>query len=225
MYFILLIIMGLISSMAQVKVMTTFNQYSNISNRHGLTGAEVARAMLKNVGILDVTVERVGGRLSDHYDPSSKTLRLSQDVYDSASIASLGVAAHETGHAIQHHIGYGALILRSALVPVANLGSKLSFFLIFIGFLFSSSTGNTILLLGILLFSLSVIFTLITLPVEFDASKRATDLLVEQRFLDENEVQGAKKVLSAAAMTYVAAAVVAVLELLRLISIFNSRND
>lgn len=225
MYFILLIIMGVISGMAQVNVMTTFNKYSNIRNRHGLTGAEVARAMLKNVGILDVTVERVGGKLSDHYDPSSKTLRLSQDVYDSASIASLGVAAHETGHAIQHHVGYGALILRSALVPAANLGSKLSFFLIFIGFLFSSSTGNTFLLMGILLFSLSVIFTLITLPVEFDASKRATDLLVEQRFLDENEVQGAKKVLSAAAMTYVAAAIVAVVELLRLISIFNSRND
>ncbi len=181
--------------------------------------------MLQNSGIYDVRVERVAGNLTDHYDPRTKTLRLSQSVYDSTSVAALGVAAHETGHAIQHDVGYAPLSLRSIFVPVANLGSKLSLPLIFIGMFFTSSSGNMMIDLGIIFFALSVAFTLITLPVEFNASSRAITLLVDQNFLDESEVGGAKKVLQAAALTYVAAAIAAVAQLLRLIAIFGRRND
>lgn len=224
MYF-LLIIAGIISMMAQAKVSTTFNKYSQVRSIKGLTGAEVAQKMLRNSGIYDVDVQRIGGMLTDHYNPVTKVLKLSPDVYDSSSISALGVAAHEAGHAIQHDTGYKALTMRSQLVPVANFGSKLSMPLIFIGMLFNSSMGNGLLMVGIAFFALSVLFTLVTLPVEFDASKRAVRLLVEDRFLDTNEVAGAKAVLDAAAMTYVAAAMVAIVQLLRLLSILNRRNN
>lgn len=222
----LLFILALILSLyAQSNVTGTYNKYARVSNRRGYSGAQVATQMLQNSGIYDVKVERVAGNLTDHYDPRTKTLRLSQSVYDNTSVAALGVAAHETGHAIQHDVGYGPLALRSTLVPVANLGSKLAVPLILIGALFGSGSGSSMISLGIIFFAMSVAFTLITLPVEFNASSRAIDLLVDQHFLDESEIGGAKKVLRAAAMTYVAAAVAAVLQLLRLVAIFGRRND
>ena len=222
--YILVLIAFLFSMVAQAKVSSTFNKYSRVRNRAGFTGAQVAAQMLQNAGIYDVSVQRVAGNLTDHYDPRTKTLRLSQSVYDSMSVAALGVAAHETGHAIQHDVGYAPLALRSWLVPLANFGSRLAIPLIIIGFLFSGG-GSTLVTLGILFFSLSVAFTIITLPVEFNASHRAIDRLVDDGFLTSDEIGGAKKVLSAAAMTYVAAAFAAVAQLLRLVAIFGRRND
>ena len=223
MYF-LVILAFIFSMVAQTKVSTTFNKYSRVRNRAGFTGAQVATQMLQNAGIYDVSVQRVAGNLTDHYDPRTKTLRLSQSVYDSTSVAALGVAAHETGHAIQHDVGYAPLGLRSMLVPLANFGSRLAIPLILIGFFFSGG-GSTLVTIGILFFSLSVLVTLITLPVEFNASHRAIDLLVADGFLASDEIGGAKKVLSAAAMTYVAAAFAAVAQLLRLMAIFGRRDD
>ena len=223
-WYILVVIAFLFSMVAQTKVSSTFNKYSRVRNRAGFTGAQVAAQMLQNAGIYDVSVQRVAGNLTDHYDPRTKTLRLSQSVYDSMSVAALGVAAHETGHAIQHDVGYAPLALRSFFVPLANFGSRLAIPLIIIGFLFSGG-GSTLVTLGILFFSLSVAFTLITLPVEFNASHRAIDRLVDDGFLTSDEIGGAKKVLSAAAMTYVAAAFAAVAQLLRLIAIFGRRDD
>ena len=223
--YLLVLIAFIFSMYAQTQVSSTYKRYSRVGNRRGYTGAQVATLMLQNAGIYDVQVERVAGNLTDHYDPRTKKLRLSQSVYDSTSVAALGVAAHETGHAIQHDVAYGPLALRSFFVPIANFGSKLAWPLIMIGFLFSGSTGNSMLLLGILFFSLSVAFTVITLPVEFNASHRAIDLLVEQNFLDSDEIGGAKKVLKAAAMTYVAAAFAAIAELLRLLAIFGLRSN
>ena len=222
--YILVLIAFLFSMVAQAKVSSTFNKYSRVRNRAGFTGAQVATQMLQNAGIYDVSVQRVAGNLTDHYDPRTKTLRLSQSVYDSMSVAALGVAAHETGHAIQHDVGYAPLALRSFFVPLANFGSRLAMPLIIIGFLFSGG-GSTLVTLGILFFSLSVAFTLITLPVEFNASHRAIDRLVDDGFLTSDEIGGAKKVLSAAAMTYVAAAFAAVAQLLRLMAIFGRRDD
>lgn len=220
----LLVLLAFFFSMyAQTQVTGTYKKYSRVANRRGYTGAQVATLMLQNAGIYNVSVQRVAGHLTDHYDPRTNTLRLSQSVYDSTSVAALGVAAHETGHAIQHDVGYGPLALRSWLVPIANFGSKLAWPLIMIGFFFSGNTGTNMLLLGILFFSLSVLFTVVTLPVEFNASSRAIDLLVEQNFLDSDEIGGAKKVLRAAAMTYVAAAFAAIAELLRLLAIVGLR--
>ena len=223
-WYILVIIAFLFSMVAQTKVSSTFNKYSRVRNRAGFTGAQVATQMLQNAGIYDVSVQRVAGNLTDHYDPRTKTLRLSQSVYDSMSVAALGVAAHETGHAIQHDVGYAPLALRSFFVPLANFGSRLAIPLILIGFIVAGG-GSTLVTLGILFFSLSVAFTIITLPVEFNASHRAIDLLVADGFLTSDEIGGAKKVLSAAAMTYVAAAFAAVAQLLRLIAIFGRRDD
>ena len=223
MYF-LVILAFIFSMVAQTKVSTTFKKYSRVRNRAGFTGAQVATQMLQNAGIYDVSVQRVAGNLTDHYDPRTKTLRLSQSVYDSTSVAALGVAAHETGHAIQHDVGYAPLGLRSMLVPLANFGSRMAIPLILIGFIFSGG-GSALVTIGILFFSLSVLFTLITLPVEFNASHRAIDLLVADGFLASDEIGGAKKVLSAAAMTYVAAAFAAVAQLLRLMAIFGRRDD
>lgn len=223
MYF-LVILAFIFSMIAQAKVSSTFNKYSRVRNRMGFTGAQVATQMLQNAGIYDVSVQRVAGNLTDHYDPRTKTLRLSQSVYDSTSVAALGVAAHETGHAIQHDVGYAPLALRSFFVPLANFGSRLAIPLILIGFIFSGG-GSFLVTLGILFFSLSVAFTIITLPVEFNASTRAIRLLVDDGFLSSDEIGGAKKVLSAAAMTYVAAAFAAVAQLLRLVAIFGRRDD
>lgn len=219
-----LILAMILSLYAQSNVSSTYNKYAKIANKRGYTGAQVATQMLQNAGIYNVKVERVAGNLTDHYDPRTETLRLSQSVYDSKSVAALGVAAHETGHAIQHDVGYGPLSLRNLLVPAANLGSKMAFPLIFLGMLINSSSSNMMIEMGIIFFAMSVAFTLITLPVEFNASSRAITLLVDQNFLDQDEIGGAKKVLRAAALTYVAAAIAAVAQLLRLLIIFGRRD-
>lgn len=227
--YIVLVMPALILAMAaQGKVSSTFNKYSRVQSHIGITGAEAARRIMEQNGIYDVSIERVSGNLTDHYDPSRKVLRLSDSVYSSSSIAAIGVAAHETGHAIQHARNYAPLSLRSLMVPLANIGSRLSMPLILIGLLFSfaSSMGNTLITLGIIFFGLSVVFTIITLPVEFNASSRAIACLDESRILYSDEIDGAKKVLSAAAMTYVASTVVALANLLRLIVVFgNGRDD
>lgn len=227
--YIVLVMPALILAMAaQGKVSSTFNKYSRVQSHIGITGAEAARRIMEQNGIYDVSIERVSGNLTDHYDPSRKVLRLSDSVYSSSSIAAIGVAAHETGHAIQHARNYAPLSLRSLMVPLANIGSRLSMPLILIGLLFgfASSMGNTLITLGIIFFGLSVVFTIITLPVEFNASRRAIACLDESRILYSDEIDGAKKVLSAAAMTYVASTVVALANLLRLIVVFgNGRDD
>lgn len=210
---------------AQGKVSSTFNKYSRVPSRVGMTGAEAARRIMELNGIYDVSIERVSGNLTDHYDPSKKVLRLSDSVYSSSSIAAIGVAAHESGHAIQHARGYAPLSLRTLLVPAANIGSRLAMPLILLGiiFSFSSMMGTSLITLGIILFGLSVVFTIVTLPVEFNASRRAIECLGESRVLYDDELAGAKKVLSAAAMTYVASTAVALANFLRLIIIFGGR--
>ncbi len=211
---------------AQSKVKSTYSKYSTIAARKGYTGADVARALLRVSGIYDVSVERIEGSLTDHYDPAQKVLRLSDVVYNSTSIAALGVAAHETGHAVQHQNSYIPLSIRSAFVPTVNFGSKLATPLILLGFLLSSFGGGfgaILLYAGIFLFSTVVLFQIITLPVEFNASTRAIELLVENNFLTAEEVPAAKKVLGAAALTYVAAAAVSLASLLRLILLSNRR--
>ncbi len=226
--YIVLVMPALILAMAaQGKVSSTFNKYSRVQSHIGITGAEAARRIMEQNGIYDVSIERVSGNLTDHYDPSRKVLRLSDSVYSSSSIAAIGVAAHETGHAIQHARNYAPLSLRSLMVPLANIGSRLSMPLILIGLLFgfASSMGNTLITLGTIFFGLSVVFTIITLPVEFNASRRAIACLDESRILYSDEIDGAKKVLSAAAMTYVASTVVALANLLRLIVVFGNRRD
>ncbi|MDR2648510.1 MAG: zinc metallopeptidase [Clostridiales bacterium] len=226
---ILLVIPALILSLyAQYKVSSAYKKYSAVRNMKGYTGADVARQLLLASNISDVRVEPIHGNLTDHYDPKSKVLRLSEGVYNSPSLAAVGIAAHETGHAIQHSIGYGPLGLRSALVPAANIGSKLAIPLIFIGFLLAAGTGGFGMLMinaGIILYTVAVAFTLITLPVEFNASGRAIELLSEYHFLTADEITPAKKVLNAAALTYVAAALSAVLTLLRFVIMANSRRD
>jgi hypothetical protein len=212
---ILLLVPALLLGLyAQSRVKSTFEKMSKVRASSGYSGADVARRMLQQNGIHDVEVEEVEGRLSDHYDPIKKKLRLSGNVYRSNSLAALGVAAHETGHAIQHQVGYRALILRQAIFPIARFGSSLLMPLLIGGIFFSIPVLVDI---GIILYAGSVLFTLITLPVEFNASKRALAQLNSGGYLVGNEVRGAKKVLDAAALTYVAAAAVAVLNLIRLL--------
>jgi uncharacterized protein len=202
---------------AQAKVSSAFNRYSQVPSRLGLTGAQAARKVLDSAGLTGVGIEIAGSRLSDHYDPRTRTLTLSPPVGNSNSLAALGVAAHEAGHAIQHAEGYAAFRVRSAIVPVANLGSNLGFILFFIGLIFYKN--GLLMSIGILLYSAAVLFTLVTLPVEFNASRRAMTLLENRSILMGEELVGAKKVLSAAALTYVAAALMAILQLIRLILI------
>lgn len=189
-----------------------------------MTGAEAAQRILNTAGIYDVTIQHVSGNLTDHYNPSNKTLNLSDSVYGSTSVAAVGVAAHECGHAIQHQKNYVPLTLRAAIVPVANLGSTLAWPLILIGLLFSRNTGVLFIDLGIICFSFAVIFQLVTLPVEFNASRRALRILGEQGILSESELPYTRKVLQAAALTYVASAASAILQLLRLILLFGGRD-
>ncbi|MBU5464879.1 zinc metallopeptidase [Anaerotignum sp. MSJ-24] len=224
-YIVLVIPAMILALYAQNKVNSTFKKYSRVASRSGMTGAQAARRLMELNGIYDVSIERVSGNLTDHYDPSKKVLRLSDSVYSDTSVAAIGVAAHETGHAIQHARGYVPLTLRTVMVPLANLGSTLSMPLIFLGILFSFSSvmGNTMINLGILLFGLSVVFTIITLPVEFNASRRAVACLGDSGILYDDEIGGVKKVLSAAAMTYVASTAVALANFLRLIIIFGGR--
>ncbi|ELC8458384.1 zinc metallopeptidase [Clostridium perfringens] len=220
--YLILIPAILISAWAQFKVSSTFNKYSTVRSINGYTGAQVARILLNDAGLQEVEIQQVPGRLSDHYDPRAKVLRLSSDVYGSTSVASIGVAAHEVGHAIQDKESYSALVFRNAIVPVVNFSSSLSWILFFIGILLSYSTLVTI---GIILFSVVVLFQLVTLPVEFNASSRALKLLEARGILYDKEVDGARKVLSAAALTYVAATFMAVLQLVRLIAISNRNSN
>ena len=217
--YMLLVISALIS---QFLVNSRFSKYSRVRSRSGMTGAQAAERILQSQGIYDVAIQRVSGKLTDHYDPRNKTLNLSDAVYASTSVAAVGVAAHECGHAIQHARGYAPLSFRSALVPVANIGSQLSWLFIILGIFFGGS--HTLIMIGILMFSAAVLFQLVTLPVEFNASGRALKLLSETGILQKDEVSDTRKVLSAAALTYVAAATTAVLQLLRLLRLFGG-ND
>ena len=221
--YLLIILSCVIALIAQIKVKSTYSKYSRYGASSGITGAQAARQILQMNGIMDVTVEHVSGNLTDHYDPRHKVLRLSDSVYGSSSTAAIGVAAHECGHAIQHNVGYAPLQIRNSIVPAVNFASSASWFLILAGIIFSSSPF--LVNLGIIMFSLTVLFQLITLPVEFNASGRALAILSDSGMLYGDEVKGAKNVLSAAAMTYVAAAITAVLQLLRLIMIFGGRNN
>jgi hypothetical protein len=202
---------------AQAKVSSSFNRYSQVPSARGLTGAQGARLLLDSAGLSDVGIEVAGYRLSDHYDPRSRTLTLSPDVGNSNSLAALGVAAHETGHAMQHAAGYAPFKLRSALVPVANVGTNFGFILFFAGLFFFRS--GLLMNIGIVLYAAAVLFTVVTLPVELNASKRALVELSNRNILVADELTGAKKVLDAAALTYVAAALMAILQLVRLILI------
>lgn len=218
--YILVIIGAVISMIASAKVNSTYNKYQRVRSASGLTGAQAAQRILSSAGLSYVRIEHISGNLTDHYDPSSKVLRLSDTVYNSTSVAAIGVAAHECGHAIQDQEEYAPLKFRGFLVPVANFGSKIAWPLILIGLLFGLSGSNLIVEIGIFCFSLSVLFQLVTLPVEFDASSRALRLLGDMGILRSDEVDKTKKVLSAAALTYVASAAAAILSLLRLILIF-----
>lgn len=213
---VLLIPAMILAMYAQMKVNSTYHHYSQIASQRGMTGADVARYILNKNGLYDIPIERVQGQLSDHYDPRSRVVRLSQGVYDSTSIAALGVAAHEVGHAIQHDTGYMPLYIRNTIIPITKIGSYVSIPLLILGILVSSPR---LVELGILLFTAIVFFQLITLPVEFNASRRAVAVLGDEAILTADELVGTKKVLSAAALTYVAAAVTAVFQLLRLLII------
>ena len=231
------IIGAVICMIASARVNSTYNKYSRYRSRSGMTGAQAAERILRSAGIYDVTVQHVSGRLTDHYDPRNKTLNLSDSVYGSASVAAVGVAAHECGHAIQHQTGYFPLVFRGALhqknyapltirgaiVPIANFGSMLAWPLILLGLIFGS--GGILVNLGILFFSFAVLFQLVTLPVEFNASRRAVIILGETGILGQEELGYTRKVLKAAALTYVASAAAAILQLLRLILLFGGRNN
>ena len=220
-YIILVMPFVIFSMIASAKVNSSFKKYSEVYSRRGLTAAEAARRVLNENGVSGVAIERVQGHLTDHFDPKSNTIRLSENVYDSTSVASIGVACHEAGHAVQHAVGYIPVKVRTAIVPITNIGSKLSMPLIVLG-IFLSYFGeqySIIAYIGVALFALCVVFQLVTLPTEFNASRRAIRAISDGGILYEDEVKGAKKVLSAAAMTYVAALAVTVMQLLRLVLI------
>jgi hypothetical protein len=224
--YILVLIGVVICLIASRKMNATFNRYSRVRNHSGMTGREAAERILRQAGIYDVRVERVAGNLTDHYDPSNKVLRLSDATYGSNSVAAMGVAAHECGHAIQHATGYVPLSVRGALVPVANFGSTIAWPLIILGLFIGGNSSVLLLNLGILAFSLAVLFQIVTLPVEFNASRRAVNILDSTHMLYPDEVDATKKVLKAAALTYVASAASAILQLLRILLLTgNRRND
>lgn len=220
----LLLIPAMIFAMwAQWKVQHTYAQFSRVRAANGLTGRDMAVAIMNRNGVHDVRVEEVAGVLSDHFDPRAKVVRLSSQNYREPSLAAIAVGAHEVGHVLQHARGYVPLGLRSAVAPVAGFGSMLAFPLFFIGLIFGGGAAKWLMDLGILLFSGAVLFHLVTLPVEFDASKRALQELTSSGSIAPEEVAGAKKVLDAAALTYLAAAAMAALQLMRLVMIRNSR--
>ncbi len=220
--YIILVIPALIISMyAQFKVSGTFSKYNKVRNARGLTASQVCRMILDRNGLHHIAIEHVAGNLTDHYDPKAKVVRLSDATYNSTSVASIGVAAHETGHAIQHSTAYAPLNIRNSIYPVVNISSNLAMPLVILGFVLSFPS---LVNFGIILFMAVVAFQLITLPVEFNASTRAKRILLENGILDEEEIKPVKKVLSAAALTYVAAAIVAVANLARLI-ILSRRRD
>ncbi|HJA34122.1 MAG TPA: zinc metallopeptidase [Candidatus Mediterraneibacter merdigallinarum] len=221
--YILVLIGILICLAASARVRQVFAKYSRVQSRLRLTGKEAAEEILRRNGIYDVRVIHIPGNLTDHYNPGNKTLGLSDTVYQSSSVAAVGVAAHECGHAVQHARGYAPLAIRGALVPVANFGSALAWPLILIGLLITGETSVFLINLGILLFSAAVLFQLVTLPVEFNASRRAVDVLGASGMLYPDELSSVKKVLGAAALTYVAGAASAILQLLRLLILTGGR--
>lgn len=222
-YLLVLIGMGL-SLLASAKVKSTYAKYEKVRSLSGLTGAQTAERILHANGIYDVSIEHISGNLTDHYDPGNKVLRLSDSVYGSSSVAAVGVAAHECGHAIQHSKSYAPLSIRTAIVPAANIGAAVSWPLILVGLMLGTRSASFFITAGILLFSLSVLFQIVTLPVEFNASSRAVRALSDMGILYGDEVKSTRKVLSAAALTYVAAAAASILQLVRLIMI-GRRND
>lgn len=220
--YVLVIVGALLCMAASANVNRAFNKYSRVGNSAGFTGAQAAAKILSYAGITDVTIEHIRGNLTDHYDPKNKVLRLSDSVYRSDSVAAVGVAAHECGHAIQHSMGYVPIKIRNAIVPVVNVGSKLSWPVILLGLIFSMPK---LLTAGIWLFAFTLAFQIVTLPVEFNASRRALQILDRKQMLYAAELRGAKKVLTAAALTYVTSVVATILQLLRLVLLFGRRSD
>lgn len=221
--YLLVLITAILSMVASARVSSTFKKFSQKATSRGITGEQAARKILDENGLYDVKVERVSGNLTDHYDPRTNVIRLSDSVHSSTSVAAVGVAAHEAGHAVQHATGYVPIKLRNAIVPVANIGSMAGPYLIIIGLLLSGTMSDILLNLGVWFFSAAVLFQLVTLPVEFNASKRAVATLKNGMYLYEDEVPAVRKVLTAAAMTYVAAAAVSIANLLRFIMLIGGR--
>lgn len=220
-YYLILVVPAILFSLyAQFSIKRSYRKYSGLYARRGMTGAQVSEMILQQNGIYDVSVQRVSGNLTDHYNPKSKVIALSEGVYNSTSVAAIGVAAHETGHAIQHEKRYLPGIIRSAIVPVTNIGSQLSIPIILLGAFLSQPT---LINIGLALFSLMVVFQLVTLPVEFDASSRALRIIRQQGILEGEELTGARKVLTAAALTYIAAFLVTAANLLRMVLLFGNR--
>lgn len=221
MYYVVLVLPCILFAMwAQFQVNSTFSKYSKVHSRRHMTGAQAAAAVLRAGGVSGVRIERISGRLTDHYDPRTNVIRLSDAVYDSTSVASIGVAAHEAGHAVQYAVGYAPIKLRAAIVPITNIGSKLSLPLLLVGLVLNFSA---LIYVGILAFALSTIFQLITLPVELNASRRALNAIQSGGLLYEDEYPMAKKTLWAAAMTYVAALATSLAQLVRLLLLFGNR--
>jgi Predicted Zn-dependent protease len=221
--YLLILIGAILCMVASGYLKSTYTRYSQIRSTSGLTGKEVAEQILYSQGIFDVTVEHVSGNLTDHYDPRQKKVCLSDATYASTSVAAIGVAAHECGHACQHHSGYVPLNWRSALVPIANLGSTIAWPLILVGLIFNNSSSMVFLHIGIIAFSFAVLFQVITLPVEFNASNRAIKILSTSGILNPQELPLSRKVLTAAALTYVAGTAASILQLLRIILLSNGR--
>lgn len=220
-YVVLVIPAILLGVIAQISVSTTFNKYSKKLSRRGITAAEATQRILRDNGLSHIRVERVGGNLTDHFDPKNNVIRLSDSVYDSTSIAAIGVAAHEAGHAVQHATNYVPIKIRNSIVPVANLGSRLAPLLIIFGLVLSF---EPLVWIGIILYSAMALFQLVTLPVELNASRRATETITNMMLLDDEEVRGARKVLTAAALTYVAALITTLAHLFRFIMLARGRN-
>lgn len=221
-YLLIMLPCFILSLICSASVKSNFSKYSKVNNSRGLTGAQAAQQVLNAHGVTGVRIEPVSGKLTDHFDPRTNVIRLSESVYNARTVSAVGVACHEAGHAVQHAEGYVPNKIRSAIVPVANIGSRLSWIVLVVGMLLPVQF-NFVITIGIVLFSASVVFTLITLPVEFNASSRALKTIQSTGMLNESEYAGAKKVLTAAAMTYVAAAATSIMQLLRLILIFGSR--
>ena len=223
--YVLVLIGIVLSLLASARVKSTFAKYERIRNSAGLTGRDAAERILRGAGIYDVRIERVSGSLTDHYDPRNKVLRLSDSTYHSTSVSAVGVAAHECGHAIQHAVNYAPIRWRGALVPVANFGSTIAWPLIMIGLFITGDSSSLLINLGIIAFSFAVLFHLVTLPVEFNASNRAIRILGSNGMMSKEEVGAVKKVLGAAALTYVASAATAILQLLRILILTAGRRD
>lgn len=221
-YWILIVPAMFFAMWAQMKVSSTYNRYSKVSSARGLSAAQVCRQILDENGLFSVRVERVAGNLTDHYDPKNNVIRLSDSVFYSTSVAAIGVATHEAGHAVQYAVGYVPIRIRNGIIPISRLGSTLSMPILLVGLLFNS---GVLVEVGILLFSTMALFQLVTLPVEFNASARALRTLGDYRILDDDETQMAGKVLKAAALTYVAALISSIAQLLRLILLYGRRND